>query len=444
MLMPQQEPGLPLLSRRELMGAGIAAGLLRLPQVPASAKENPYTATPRADLILGSPLTHSDWMLKPGIAWGPAGVRHMLDACKACGWSKVYWRALDGGRALYHSKLLLPAGKWDADSFWSPANPQDRELAIKFSGNLPEEKRKTILAKFDTLDYAHFDPLAEAVRYGREIGLSIHAWVSINEDDHGWGLTSAFSKAHPQFRWLKRDGTAYRSQLSFAFEPVQEYKLAILEEILSGYDVQGVFLDWIRTGDVRDNPQTDPQGVANSGYEQPLIEQFKQKFGIDPHDISNGDPRWVQVRAEPQTRFMRAARQLMRKHRSELPLAVLVAHPWHYRGMMDPIDGSLRGLLLDVRAWAREGLIDAAVAAGYYRPGGNAEAAYKALRAETEEKIDVWTYAWVPTTADQFRQDAALARRLRAREMLLWEADYIDDRPNAAELKSAMSAVAQK
>ncbi len=74
----------------------------------ACANENP--------LVLGVPLTHSDWMLKPGIAWGAAGVRHMLDACKACGWSQVYWRALDGGRSLYTSKLLKPMGPWGAST----------------------------------------------------------------------------------------------------------------------------------------------------------------------------------------------------------------------------------------------------------------------------------------------------------------------------------------
>lgn len=431
-----------LLSRRKLIFAGLAAGIVRVPCLEALADDAASTRPSAEALILGAPLTHSDWMLKPGIPWGAAGVRHMLDACKACGWTRIYWRALDGGRALYDSKLLRPGGKWDEDSFWSPANPQDRALSVRFSGNLPEEKRKAVLAKFNALDYVHFDPLAEAVRYGRQVGLQIHAWVTINEDDHGWGLTSEFSRAHPQFRWRRRDGTAYRSQLSFAFDEVRKYKLAILDEILRSYPVDGLFLDWIRTGDVRDNPQTDPQGVANSGYEKPLIEQFKQKFGIDPHDVPNGDERWVQARATPQTQFMREARQLVRKRRGAMPLAVLVGHPWHYRGEMDPIDGNLRGLLLDVRTWAREGLIDAAVAAGYYRPGGNAEAAYRALRAETEQKIDVWTYAWVPSTVAQFKEDSALARRVGARQILLWEADYIDDRPNAAELKAAMSEAA--
>lgn len=141
---------------------------------------------------------------------------------------------------------------------------------------------------------------------------------------------------------------------------------------------------------------------------------------------------------------MREARRLIRQHRGSLPLAVLVSQPWQYRGLMDPIDGNLRGLLLDVRTWAREGLMDAAVAAGYYRPGGNAEAAYHALRAETEGKVELWTYAWVPGTVDQFRGDAALAQRVGAHQILLWEADYIDGRSNAAELMAAMSAVSAR
>src|SRR5207249_5867999 len=163
--------------------------------------------------------------------------------------------------------------------------------------------------KLDALDYEHFDSLAAAVKYGHQIGLEIHAWVSINEDDHGWGLQSEFTKKHPAFRWCRRDGRAYRSQLSFAFEEVRKYKLAILDELLDGYDIDGLFLDWIRTGDVRDNPQTDGQGVADSGYEAPLLERFKSKFGVDAHALASADDRWVRVRAEPQTQFMREVRK---------------------------------------------------------------------------------------------------------------------------------------
>ena len=61
----------------------------------------------------------------------------------------------------------------------------------------------------------------------------------------------------------------------------------------------------------------------------------------------------------------------------------MVGHPWHYRGMLDQIDGNLRGLLLDVPTWAREGLIDSAVAAGYYRDGGTPTKAFACTEEET-------------------------------------------------------------
>ncbi len=178
--------------------------------------------------------------------------------------------------------------------------------------------------------------------------------------------------------------------------------------------------------------------MADNGYEEPLIKNFKKKFGIDPHETKNSDERWVRLRDEPQTEFMRAARQLIRSHRRKLPISAMVAHPWHYRGEQNKIDGNLRGLLLDVTTWAREALVDSLVAAGYYRNGGNAELAYQALRKETEGKVNVWTYAWVPSSVADAEQTFALADKLGAKEILFWEADYIDDRANAVEIKTAM------
>jgi hypothetical protein len=392
-------------------------------------------------LFLGVPLTHSDWALKPNVPWGTPGVRHMLDACKACGWSRVYWRATDGGRSLYNSALMRPQGKWDDDSFWSPKSEADRKLFLRYTAGLTPQKRQAILDQFGSFDYAHFDTLAAAVEYGHKIGLQIHAWVTINEDDHGWGLQSEFSKTHPEFRWRRRDGRSYHSQLSFAFPEVRAYKLAILKELLDGYDIDGIFLDWIRTGDVRDNPQTDARGVADNGYETPTVEAFTKQFGVDPHTLPNGDQRWVATRCRPQTLFMRDARKLAAARKK--PLAVMVGHPWHYRGELDKIDGNPRGLLLDVATWARERLMDAAVAAGYYRDGGTPARAYEALKKETGGNIDVWSYAWVPQTPADFERDFTLARTEDAKQMLLWEADYIDDRANAGALKSVMSAKAR-
>ncbi|EEF61461.1 family 10 glycosylhydrolase [Pedosphaera parvula] len=425
------------MNRRRFLKSSLAAGcVLQLAPLSFGADQKPVDSD---KLILSAPLTHSDWMLKAGIPWGMEGVKHMLDACKACGWSRVYWRALDGGRSLYKSSLLRPQGKWDEDNFWNPKSEADKALLQRYTPSMTPEQRTALRNKFEALDYANFDSLGTAVEYGHQIGLQIHAWVSINEDDHGWGIQSEFSRKHPEFRWRKRNGAAYHSQLSFAFPEVQKYKLAILKELLANYKIDGIFLDWIRTGDVRDNSQTDADGVADSGYEEPLVKQFKKKFGVDPHEVSNGDERWVRLRAEPQTEFMRAVRKLKYSNNRRLPIAVMVGHPWHYRGEMNKIDGNLRGLLLDVATWAREGLMNFVVAAGYYRDGGTAEMAYKALQKETDGKVKVWSYGWVPQSVADFERDFGNAKSLGAKQILFWEADYIDDRAQRAELEKAMS-----
>lgn len=418
-------------------GAFVIVALLGIAPAGAQSPEIARAgAAGEARPTLSAPVTHSDWMLRPGASWGPEGVRKMLDTCKAAGLSRVYWRALDGGRALYRSDLLDPQGPWEEDSFWNPQAAEDRALVERF-GN-PEPVRRDLRRRLDALDYAGFDTLAEAVRYGHKIGLEVHAWVTINEDDHGWGIRSRFARSHPETRWRRRDGRPYRSQQSFAYPDVMRYKLAIVEEIVARYEVDGVFLDWIRTGDVRDNPQTDAGGVADHGYEPPLIEGFRAETGIDPRTLPNGDARWVRYRARPHTEFLRSARAIVRARRPRATVSALVAHPSCYRGFGDKIDGNLRGLLLDVSAWAREGLIDEVVAAGYYRDGGTPESAYRSLERETGGTLRPWLYAWMPRTVADVDREIALSRTLGARQILFWEADYLDDGRDKATLSRAM------
>jgi len=273
------------------------------------------------------------------------------------------------------------------------------------------------------------------VAYGHQIGLEIHAWVTINEDDHGWGIISRFSRAHPQFRWIKRGGLPYNSQLSFAFPEVRKYKLELIKEILR-YDTDGVFFDWMRTGDVRNEPQATPCGTADFGYEKPLVQSFQAKFDVDPHAIPNDDERWVTLRAEPQTLFMREARQLIKGKSERLRISMMGHHPWSYRGATPWINGNFNGLLLDVKTWAKEGLIDEAVAAGYFTShvkGGTPAKAYAYMQEEVGGKCDVWLYWWLPSNAAEFGESIKAGEELNAKQILYWEGDYLDYKDRAAD-----------
>jgi uncharacterized lipoprotein YddW (UPF0748 family) len=386
-------------------------------------------------LILSAPLTHSDWVMKdniPGLDDKLPGVRHMLDMCKAAGWSRIYWRCLDAGRSLYPSALMDPMGPPQGESYFDP-RPEE-------VGKVGAHKNEAVLQKMaGRYHYGTIDSLAEAVRYGHEIGIEVHAWFSVNEDDHAWGWPSRYTLAHPDQRWRRRDGNFYHSQLSFAYPEVRAYKLAIIREVLDRYDVDGVFIDWIRTGDVRD-AQVDAAGVADYGYEDIVVQGFRAAHGVDPHDLPNDDMRWVRYRAEAHTEFMRAVRGLTSSRRRGLPVAVMVQHPWAYRGDNPKYADNLRGMLLDVETWANEGLIDAAVPAGYYaaNSGGTPELAYEYLRKLTGGQVAIWLYAWVPKTVDDFMESVRRARDLGAKQVLYWEADYIDNTPGNEDLHRVM------
>ncbi len=410
---------LPLATSWTLQRAAVAILLIAsttAAHVARAGEPSPSSARP----ILSSPVTHSDWMGKEETPdWGPKGVHQILDRAKQCGWRKVYWRCLDGGRALYPSKVLQPLAGVDEDNYHR---------------GKPTEIYVQRLSRFD---WASFDAFREAVDYGHSIGLEVHAWLSINEDDHGWGWTSRYTREHPESRWVCRDGRVLRSQQSFAFPEVRAYKLAVVKEVLD-YRPDGIFFDWIRTGDVRDNPHTDADGVAIHGYERPNIDRFRELYGVDPHQVPNGDPRWVAVRAEPQTCFMRDARRLIREKIPACEVTALVQHRFSYRGMPTdtPYDGSLRGLLVDVKAWADEGLIDAVVAAGYYRPGGDPTTAYREMQSLTSGKVKVLLFGWL--TPNGFAESVPLAEKLGAPEILLWESDYVGLPPQNGPFVEAM------
>ncbi|MBT4504395.1 MAG: family 10 glycosylhydrolase [Gemmatimonadetes bacterium] len=385
-------------------------------------------------IVLSSPLTHSDWMLKKdGPEWGPVGVRQMLTRCKEFGFEKIFWRCYDGGRSTYHSRLIEPF-KWI-----------DHEEIYQFSPGYIPPPGAEILEKCESLDYYGFDSLKAAVEIGHELDLEIHGWMSLNEDDHGVGWPSRFTREHPECRWVRRNGERYHSQLSFAFLEVREYKLGLVREVLA-YEVDGILLDWIRTGDIRDNPQADEQGNADFGYEKPNIDVFKKEYGLDPREVSADDPRWVAVCAEPVTAFMREFHRIVGSRKRKTSTAAMVQHPWAYRGILpeqitrdtpqwvvnmkgNRYAGALNGLFCDIKTWAREGLVDSLLASGYYVDGGTPEKAYDYMVEETEGRLPLTLYIWVPAEAADFERDLKIAEQLGTREMLFWEADYIDSRP---------------
>ena len=114
------------MNRRDFLVRAARIAAASFAWTPFARGARPRVRPAGGRLVLGVPLTHSDWMLKPNIASGEPGVRHMLDACKAAGWSRVDWRVCDAGRATYHSKVMRPASHRRRDNIFNPRTDEGR------------------------------------------------------------------------------------------------------------------------------------------------------------------------------------------------------------------------------------------------------------------------------------------------------------------------------
>jgi uncharacterized lipoprotein YddW (UPF0748 family) len=133
------------------------------------------------------------------------------------------------------------------------------------------------------------------VEEGHKRGLEIHPWIEVfywevNTQDYPQFPKTTLFDNHPEWRALLRNGdTTDKEEKAHIFanpaDPgVQELLLKYFEEILTGYDVDGLNLDYIRY----------PHGFRDAGYEEYTRAEYKQVSGKDPVEIemNSDDPEW--------------------------------------------------------------------------------------------------------------------------------------------------------
>ncbi len=153
---------------------------------------------------------------------------------------------------------------------------------------------------------------------------------------------SVFSVEHPEWHLYYRDlKTTTGSGMDFSFSEVRAQRLAVIREWCDkfhGFD--GICIDLHR----------HPRMV---GYPPHLVAEFHNKFGIDlavtgSPDKDFLDERWLKMRAEYFTMFLREVRkELSRRHGPEFPLAARVGNTFQ--------QALLEGA--DIARWLEEGLV---------------------------------------------------------------------------------------
>lgn len=251
----------------------------------------------------------------------PADIEAVMENCHRAGFNHVIFQVRGNGTVFYPSKL----------------EPWAEQFEFKSPG---------------------FDPLAVACREAHARGLVLHAWVNVMPAWRGTRPPAHPDQLYhqrPEWFWYDQHGkrqalSSFYVSLNPCLPEVREYLVALFEELVTGYDIDGLHMDYIRF------PNEPPAIPRDSGLDYPrdakTLALFHQASGHAPDDDTAAWNRW---RTEQVTELVKAIREMTLRKRPDLLLtASLGTNP----------QNSLEHFRDDL-TWAREGYLDAAFPMNY-------------------------------------------------------------------------------
>ncbi len=203
-----------------------------------------------------------------------------------------------------------------------------------------------------------FDPLTRAIEQAREHDVQLHAWVNVMPAWRGTkppeNPDQLYNKK-PEWFWYDQHGdrqalSSFYVSLNPCLPEVREYLVAVFEDLVARYPVDGLHMDYIRF------PNEPPATPRGSGIDYPRDDRtlalYKQATGKAPED---DEQAWDDWRTEQVTQLVRDIDAMIARTRPTAALSASV--------------GSVPTRALhhfqDGRRWMEEGLLDFQVLMNY-------------------------------------------------------------------------------
>ena len=193
-------------------------------------------------------------------------------------------------------------------------------------------------------EFKTWDPLEHLTRRANHRGIKVHAWFCNNPE----GPKGKLLSEHPEYAAMTPEGEKAKCHSGFftclARPQVIDYAHSIMAEVAQNYGVDGIHLDYIRTGE-------------HACFCKICRTEFKKRMGID---ISGAkwshfaDPRWYNWRIANVTRLVSRISSTCRKKKKELSAAVYNDYP-----------ASMYTQSQDFPMWSEKGYLDLAVPMNY-------------------------------------------------------------------------------
>jgi uncharacterized lipoprotein YddW (UPF0748 family) len=225
------------------------------------------------------------------------------------------------------------------------------------------------------------DPLAYAIKRGRESGLEVHAWFNVYRV---WGSSKAppwpnhVVNAHPE--WLNKDinGKSTTGEGQFldpGVPEVREYNLKLIKDIVSRYDVDGLMLDYVR------------YPGQEWGYSDIAVARFNKAHGRtgkpDPKD-----PAWGQWRRDQVTQMVREIYREVTRLKPHVKVSAATI-PWGDCPSDFKKTDAYASVFQDWRAWMQQGIIDINMPMNYKDP---ANPKHQPMYANWLDGMKRWSY----------------------------------------------------
>ncbi len=274
------------------------------------------------------------------------------------------------------------------------------------------------------------DPLAEILSIAHRAGLSVHAWINVAVLWSGAEPPASpmhVVNARPEWVMCLPSGysmvTVPQDTLralyveglfaELAHEGYRAHLARVVDEVLDGYDVDGIHLDYVR------------RPVVDGGYDRGTLGRFLESAGVTRAEVmpdwtrelparryqwpDYGDSvsapihrKWNRYRRETVTEAVRGIRAVVDRHAASSGRALVLSAAV----IPDPVRARRR-FAQDWPAWIDEGLLDVAVLMCYAKGTKPAIAQLAAARAEAPaRRIVAGAGAW-----HQPLGDAALSLR---------------------------------
>ncbi|MGI6086399.1 MAG: glycoside hydrolase family 10 protein [Kiritimatiellia bacterium] len=201
---------------------------------------------------------------------------------------------------------------------------------------------------------ANWDPLKTAVEAAHENHLKIAACIC---------LFLRFDGAHPEWAAVDINGKPVENWYDSYNPEVQKYYLDIIREILLGYDVDIIYVDYIRPSE-------------HCCYTDYCRKEFKKKYGKDQVEVGYKDPDFIQWRKDGITEYLKEVRKTVQ---SLKPNVKLMTYVW---AMYNTEESRAQQ---DVPRWSREAIPDLIQMGNYNKNPYRFRAACHALAAIRSE-----------------------------------------------------------